>query len=205
MTRIKDVVELLKENPGLSDREITDRLCGVSQPQQPINGICRRLAGKKLIVRRDRQDGILGNYLSNDASSEPPTQVAEPADRQSLEQSEDWIKHMLNDHLTSKGWTIRGIAWGKKPGIDIEAEHGGQRWLIEVKGIGSRPQMRANYFLGLLGELLCRMTDPDAKYSIAVPDVPQFRSLWRRFPAEAKARTRITALFVGEAGVMEEA
>jgi hypothetical protein len=60
MARLDDVVELLKENPGLSDREITDRLYGTNQPQQPINGICRRLAGKKLIVRRDRQDGILG-------------------------------------------------------------------------------------------------------------------------------------------------
>jgi hypothetical protein len=187
-----------------SDREIADRLCGVCQPQQPINSICRRLAGKKLIVRRNRQDGILGNYLSNDASSDQPTQVAEPEDQQSLEQTEDRIKHMLNDHLTSKGWMIRSIAWGKKPGIDIEAECAGQRWLIEVKGIGSRSQMRANYFLGVLGELLCRMTDRDAKYSIAVPDVPQFRNLWRRLPAETKSRTRITALFVGEAGVVEE-
>ena len=32
MTRFEDVIELLKGNPGLSDREITDRLCGVSQP-----------------------------------------------------------------------------------------------------------------------------------------------------------------------------
>jgi hypothetical protein len=64
--------------------------------------------------------------------------------------------------------------------------------------------MRANYFLGVLGELLGRMTDPDAKYSIAVPDVPQFRNLWRGFPAEAKSRTRITALFVGRSGVLEE-
>ena len=176
----------------------------MNQSPQPVNGICRRLAEKKLILRRDRQDGILGNYLANDATSEPPTQLPEPEDQQSLEQSEDQIKHMLKDHLTSKGWIIRGIAWGKKPGIDIEAEREGQRWLIEVKGIGARPQMRANYFLGVLGELLCRMNDPDAKYSIAVPDVPQFRNLWRRFPAEAKSRTRITTLFVGESGVLEE-
>ena len=46
--------------------------------------------------------------------------------------------------------------------------------------------MRANHFLGVLGELLCRTTDREAKYSIAVPDVPQFRNLWRRLPAEAK-------------------
>lgn len=64
--------------------------------------------------------------------------------------------------------------------------------------------MRVAYFLGVLGEVLCRMTDPDAKYSIAIPDVPQFRNLWRRLPAEAKSRTRIAALFVGDADVQEE-
>jgi hypothetical protein len=48
------------------------------------------------------------------------------------------------------------------------------------------------------------MTDREAKYSIAVPDIPEFRNLWRRLPAEAKSRTRITALFVEEAGVAEE-
>jgi hypothetical protein len=63
--------------------------------------------------------------------------------------------------------------------------------------------MRVNYFLGVLGELLFRMNDAASKYSIAVPDVPQFRKLWSRFPAEAKSRLRITALFVSETSVVE--
>jgi hypothetical protein len=29
------------------------------KPRQPINGICRRLVGKKLILRRDRKDVVL--------------------------------------------------------------------------------------------------------------------------------------------------
>lgn len=99
MTRLEDVIELLKQNPGLSEREITDHMYGTNQPRQPINGICRRLAGKNLIVRRDRRDDILRNYLANDATSEPPAQVAEPEDQQSPEQSEDQTKHMLKDHL----------------------------------------------------------------------------------------------------------
>jgi hypothetical protein len=45
--------------------------------------------------------------------------------------------------------------------------------------------MRVNYFLGVLGELLFRMNDAEAKYSIALPDVPQFRKLWSGVPAEA--------------------
>jgi hypothetical protein len=58
----------------------------------------------------------------------------------------------------------------------------------------------------LLKRPLLRPEPPnrEAKCSIAVPDVPQFRNLWRRLPAGAKSRTRITALFVGETGVVEE-
>ncbi len=97
----------------------------------------------------------------------------------------------------------RAGAWAKQPGVDIKAEREGRSWFIEVKGIGSRPQMRVNYFLCVLDELLRRMKSPDAKYSIAVPDVRQFRNLWRNLPAEAKAQTRITCLFGGEV-VQEE-
>ncbi len=64
--------------------------------------------------------------------------------------------------------------------------------------------MRVNYFLGVLGELLQRMTDPAAKYSIALPDLPQFRRLWDRLPELAKQRTGISALFVSESGRVDE-
>lgn len=64
--------------------------------------------------------------------------------------------------------------------------------------------MRVNYFLGVLGELLQRMSDPEAKYSIALPDLPQFRRLWDRLPAQAKGRTGISALFVNDSGRIEE-
>jgi hypothetical protein len=64
--------------------------------------------------------------------------------------------------------------------------------------------MRVNYFLGVLGELLQRMSDPEAKYSIALPDLPQFRRLWERLPELAKRRTTISALFVSGSGDVEE-
>jgi hypothetical protein len=86
----------------------------------------------------------------------------------------------------------QAVDWRDRQGCKVEDHHPGLR------------HSAVAHFPGVLGELLCRITDPDAKYSIAVPDVPQFRNLWRRFPAEAKSRTRITALFVGEVGVVEE-
>ncbi len=60
--------------------------------------------------------------------------------------------------------------------------------------------MRVNYFIGILGETLQRMSDPDARYSIALPDLQQFRRLWDRLPELAKRRTQITAIFVSESG-----
>jgi len=64
--------------------------------------------------------------------------------------------------------------------------------------------MRVNYFVAILGELLQRMTDPAAHYSVALPDLKQFRGLWRRLPPMAKARTGITALFVAPSGQITE-
>jgi hypothetical protein len=64
--------------------------------------------------------------------------------------------------------------------------------------------MRVNYFVVILGEVLQRMENPAARYSIALPDMRQFRGLWARLPSLAKKRLGITALFVGEDGEVEE-
>ena len=46
---------------------------------------------------------------------------------------------------------------------------------------------------------LQRMGRNDARYSIALSDMPQYRRLWERLPELAKMRTRIGALFVEDA------
>jgi hypothetical protein len=76
------------------------------------------------------------------------------------------------------------------------AVKGKYRWVIEAKGCGSRQPMRVNYFLAILGETLQRMDDPGTRYSIALPDMAQFRGLWERLPELAKERTKVTALFI---------
>ncbi|MGB8951374.1 MAG: hypothetical protein WCC06_01720 [Candidatus Aminicenantales bacterium] len=107
--------------------------------------------------------------------------------------SEDEIKKVLDDWLTANVWTNK-VIWGTIRGIDIEAKRGHERWIIEVKGPGSRQPMRVNYFLSILGETLQRMDDPKAKYSIALPDLKQYRGLWERLPKLAKSRTTISLL-----------
>jgi hypothetical protein len=103
----------------------------------------------------------------------------------------------------ASGWQVR-VKWGRTQGIDIEATKGLSRWIVEAKGGGSLQAMRVNYFIGMLGELLQRMDDPGARYSIALPDMKQFRGLWERLPDLAKSRTTISALFVDAAGHIDE-
>lgn len=116
---------------------------------------------------------------------------------------EEAIKHILTDLLRADGWDVQ-TAWGHKRGVDIDAKRGNERWLIEVKGPGAHSQARVNYFLGILGETLRRMDDASARYSIALPDMKQYRDLWHSLPKLAKERTSIDMLLVDSAGNIEE-
>jgi len=57
-------------------------------------------------------------------------------------------------------------------------------------------QQQTNYFIGALGELVRRMSDPSATYGLALPDVRVFRALVGRLPAEAGTRLRLRVYFV---------
>jgi hypothetical protein len=105
--------------------------------------------------------------------------------------------------LRASGWEPR-IAWGGSRGIDIDARRSTERWIIEAKGRGKSPQEQGNYFLNGLAELLQRMSDSAARYSLAFPDLPRYHGLWERLPSLVKARLRLTMLFVDEQGNVRE-
>jgi hypothetical protein len=200
----KRILSLVRATPGLTDREITDRLLRAGAPQQGVNQIARSLAAEQFVVRRPRHDGKLGNYPA-EASQHPSVSVEGRVSIREMDSlSEDDVKRKVQAWLESTGWEVT-VTWGRGTGIDITALQSGRRWIIEAKGRGSLDPMRVNYFLGVLGELLQRMSDPEAKYSIALPDLPQFRGLWDRLPRLAKQRTGISALFVNDSGRVEEA
>jgi hypothetical protein len=114
------------------------------------------------------------------------------------------IKQVLENYLTSRGWGSE-IVWStSNHGIDIEARRGAERWIIQVKGSTSFPAVLINNFLLVLGEIVQRMDEPDCKYSIALPDIEQFRRLWERLPELAKSRMQVTALFVNFEGKVAE-
>ena len=199
-TLTEQIVRLLDHNPGLTDREITDQLRGHSFSQQPINQRCHALKDKGVLVRQTRHDGLIGNYLASIGINYIAPKKVE-IDHKSKDDnlSEDDVKHFLEKWLVGEGWQVQ-IAWGHSQGVDIEARKGTEHWLIEAKGSGSLHPMRVNYFLSVIGESLQHMSDPDASYSIAFPDLQQFRNLWGRLPALAKSRTQISALFVEKDG-----
>jgi len=196
----EQIIKLLEHNPGLTDREITDSLRGHSDSQQPINQRCHALKDRGVLLRRTRPDGLIGNYLTSQAGNYVASHRDETVQKPISDNlSEDDVKQFLEKWLIGEGWQVQ-VAWGHAPGIDIVACRGTRRWVIEVKGSGSLNAMRVNYFLGVIGETLQRMDDPDASYSIAFPDIQQFRRLWERLPAIAKNRTGISALFVDKNG-----
>lgn len=198
----EQILTLIDKRPGLTDREITNVLRSKEAPQQPINQAARSLELKGSLERRKRDDGLIGNYSvkNNEAEKPPFSSCVNNHDIAGL--SEDEIKQVVEKWLSDQGWEIK-IAWGQKTGIDVDASRGNERWIIEVKGTGSRPQMRVNYFLCILGETLQRMEDSNSKYSIAIPDIEQFRKLWMRLPKMAKNRTQISALFVSKSGLID--
>ena len=67
---LKDsIVHLLRGQPGLTDREITDHLFDPEAPQQPVNGACRALEAAGMLGRR-KEGQRIRNYLE----SVPPPQ-----------------------------------------------------------------------------------------------------------------------------------
>lgn len=196
------ILELLSKSDGLSDRELTDRLIGPKEPPQTVNQAARGLADARRLSRKPRPDGKLGNFISPapmPAQDLPLEKGASTAG----EMSEDEVKKALRAWLEADGWACE-VKWGQVQGTDIDAVKAGARHVIEAKGCGSLGAMRHNYFLAVLGEILQRMGDEQAKYSIAFPDMRQFRRLWQRLPALVKKRLGLTALFVAADWTVEE-
>lgn len=181
----------------LDDDELATRLGVV---RQQVNQTCRTMEYEGLVTRQRAPAGKIVNRLT-DAGAQPPVPR-----RRSLTPStpgtpitEDDVKAAVSDWLEVKGFEV-AVAWGHDPGIDIEARRGVERWVIEAKGTGGYDQMSRNYFFGVIGSLLQRMTDEHAHYALAIPDVPPFINLVVRFPELARRRTQLSFLLVGRDG-----
>jgi hypothetical protein len=197
-----NIISLLERSPGLSDRELTDVIKGTGASPQYVNQYCRYLESQGILVRRKREDGLIGNWLNMENDAQKLSLRAE-INKENEELSERKLKQILESYLISEGWETQ-IAWGFTHGIDIEARHGLNRWIIEVSESAPVNFLPSSSFTSALGKVLQRMEDSDCKYSVAFPDLEQYRRLWERLPHLAKSRMGVTALFVNKGGMVTE-
>lgn len=206
------ILKVVANQPGITDRWLAEAIFGPGTSQQRVNSECRYLERLGQIKRTKRNDGLIGNYSTmQEAASEgeqnrsPSAMIPIQSENTGTSEtglSEDGLKKVLETWLIQHGWETQ-IAWARTRGIDIVAEREDKKWIIEAKGNGSLQPMRVNYFLCVLGELLQRMNDTTACYSIALPDMKQYRNLWTRLPSLAKERTGISVIFVNENGSVD--
>lgn len=188
------VLAALVSEGSLDDDELAARL---GARRQSVNQVTRRLTTEGRIRRYLRPDGKLTNALQGDgpiaesAATQPP-----PGSPGNEVLAEDEVKSAVRDYLDALGYTVT-VAWGRTRGIDIEATHlTKSRQVIEAKGEATSDQQQGNYFLGALGELLQRMSDPDATYALALPDNRRYRGLVQRLPALARQRLALRVYWV---------
>ena len=121
-----------------------------------------------------------------------------------MEFKEDNVINFIKEWLIQDGYEVK-TAMGKSHGVDIEAIKDGTVWLIEAKGNNKTYQAaQSNGFLTALGQILQRYNSTENKYSIAVPDTPQYRGLWERLPSLAKTTLGLSILFVNYDGSIIE-
>lgn len=83
---------------------------------------------------------------------------------------------------------------GSRADIDLRHPGTGMRWVVEAKG-DTKQNSGLDFKTGL-GQLFLRMSDPDAKYGIAVPDIPRFQAFCASFPERLRASLNIHWIFV---------
>lgn len=193
MTLQERILEKLKvEGVPLDDDDLAGRL-GVARA---VNQAARRLERSGHLARYVGRDRKIVNSLTG-----PPEAAERPISRTSVDgaPSEDEVKAAVKAHLEEAGYRVT-VAWGRVRGVDIEATRPDSRMLIEAKGSANLQPQQVSYFLGALGELIQRMSDPAARYGLALPDNRQYRGLVSRLPQLARDRLTLTVFFVAKTG-----
>lgn len=149
------------------------------------------------MVREAGRNGKLVNRLPKADEPSSPAVLDRPsiASAPGALLTEDEVKLAVKEHLEAQGYEVV-VAWARTRGIDLDAHKPGSRVVVEAKGAVALPPQQVNYFLGALGELLQRMSDPDARYGVALPDNRQYRGLVDRLPKLAKQRLGLVVYFV---------
>jgi hypothetical protein len=96
MTSSSDsIIAEISRSPGIADSALAQSIYGPGAPQQRVNGECRRLAARGLISRRNRKDGLIGNYPSDGIIRAQAPMAKTPLEGVIPIHSEDEVKKCL--------------------------------------------------------------------------------------------------------------
>lgn len=218
MTVADDVLLALRARPaGMTDADLA-KMFGKNNAH--INQVCRMLANQGRIVREDAYGGIV-NKIRDDAhpSATRPTAPALSA----TEPEWAWegnVQSRIATYLAGAGWSIIRVAdtAQRERGVDIIAEQGAQRLLVEAKGWPSttyargeragqpkptQPTLQAtHWFAEALTSLIRRGDEPGVRLGLALPDMPRYRTLIGE-AGWALERLGITVFLVNAEGAVE--
>lgn len=188
------LLEMIRIHGPLDDDELARHL--EVQPRQSINQVARRLADQGVVRRYQGPAGKIANSLADEPKDPPPPKSIPTVAGSTEHLSEDQVKQAVAEHLRRQGFHV-DIRWGRERGIDLDARaSNGRRIVIEAKGEVASDQQQGNYFLGALGELVQRMSDPKATYGLALPGNRRYRGLVDRLPALAWQRLNLVVYLV---------
>ncbi len=217
MTVADDVLRALRaRSAGMTDAELATML---GKRHQHINQTCRMLESQGLIVRENAYGAIVNKVSRGEQSS--PREPRGETGTAALEWAwEGNVQSRVATHLAQTGWSIIRVAdtAQRERGVDIIAERGGQRLLVEAKGWPSttyargeragqpkptQPTLQAtHWFAEALATLIRRGGEPEARLSLALPDMHRYRTLLGE-AGWALERLNITVYLVTAEGAVE--
>lgn len=217
MTVADDVLDALCARPGgMKDTDLA-KILDKNHPY--INQVCRRLADQGLIAR-EHCYGAIVNGLNDGAAAADP-QAGQGVSTMTAEWAwEGNVQSRVATYLAGAGWSIIRVAdtAQRERGVDIIAERGGQRLLVEAKGWPSstyargehagqpkqtQPSTQASiWFAEGLVTLIRRGGTPGAHLGLALPDIQRYRTLLDEVEW-ALGRLGITVFLVSAQGAVE--
>ena len=111
--------------------------------------------------------------------------------KENLGITEEVVKDLVCRQLERDGYSVKKKLPREK-GADIEGlsnQHGGV--IVEAKGEASRPEMFYNFFLAALGQIVMRMSEENARYTVALPAHEKFVKLVRGVSQSARKKLNL--------------
>ncbi|WP_322446984.1 hypothetical protein [Robertmurraya mangrovi] len=110
---------------------------------------------------------------------------------------EGFIQHAIEAHFDMGGFIMEHLPHTDYAGVHTET---GERWRIEAKGLTSAVGLD---FRTGLGQLIQRMDEPEARYGIAIPNIPAYLKQVNQIKPWVREKFGLFILIVSEDGEVQ--